>query len=63
MYYRSEKPMPLPPTMPSPKKNIKKKVDFKSLKKNTCKSLNDVECFLDNFSHTWKYIKLIKLLK
>ena len=43
--------------------NKKKKLDFKSLKKDTCKSLDDVEYFLNNFTHTWKYIKLIKLLK
>ena len=41
----------------------KKKFDFKSFTKDTCSSLNDVECFLNDFSHTWKYIKLIKLLK
>ena len=40
-----------------------KKIDFKTIKKETCTSLNDVECFLNNFSHTLKYIKLIKLLK
>lgn len=52
---------PCPP--PKPPKPPKKKFDFKSFKKNTCTSLNDVECFLNNFSHTLKYIKLIKLLK
>ena len=41
----------------------KKKIDFKTLKKDTCTSLKDVEYFLNNFSQTWKYIKLIKLLK
>lgn len=60
-------PLPKPPTpkkAPPPKqKTQKKKFDFKSLKKNTCTSLNDVECFLNNFSNTWKYIRLIKLLK
>ena len=73
-YYRSEKtqnpPAPIIPTPPQPPqkphknpKPVKKKLDFKSLKKYTCKSLNDVEYFLNNFSHTLKYIKLIKLLK
>lgn len=75
-YYRSSLPhtppvaqnvKPLVPpqkTVPPPKpKPPKKKFDFKSFKKNTCTSLNDVECFLNNFSTTWKYIKLIKLLK
>ena len=69
-YSRSEK---LPATLPPPpkhcatpknsKKPPKKKLDFKTLKKDTCTSLNDVEYFLNNFSQTWKYIKLIKLLK
>ena len=67
IYNRSEdppKPLPKPPPPPhKPPKPPKKKFDFKSFKKNTCTSLNDVECFLNNFSHTWKYIKLIKLLK
>lgn len=55
---------PPPPRPPKPKpKPPKKKFDFKSFKKNTCTSLNDVECFLNNFSNTWKYIRLIKLLK
>lgn len=73
-YYRSENlpspPAPIsskpPPPIPKPppkQKPQKKKLDFKSLKKDTCTSLNDVECFLNNFSSTLKYIKLIKLLK
>lgn len=73
-YNRSEKasqpPLPHPPPVvkppapPPPKpKPPKKKFDFKSFKKDTCNSLNDVECFLNNYCHTWKYIKLIKLLK
>lgn len=58
-------PAPLkPPPHRSPKpKPPKKKFDFKSFQKNTCTSLNDVECFLNRFSNTWKYIRLIKLLK
>ena len=59
-YNRSNKPLPKPPQS---KKSPKKKITFKSLKKDTCTSLNDVEYFLNNFSHTLKYIKLIKLLK
>lgn len=55
-------PKPPPPRPPKPKAP-KKKFDFKSFKKDTCTSLNDVECFLNNFSNTWKYIRLIKLLK
>ena len=57
------KPVP-PPKPPKPKpKPPKKKLNFKTLKKDTCASLNDVECFLNDFSHTWKYIRLLKLLK
>ena len=58
-YYRSEKPPQLPAPPKQPHKPPKKKLDFKCLKNDTCKSLNDVECFLNNFSHTWKYIRLI----
>lgn len=50
-----------PPPKPTPPP--KKKFDFKSLKNNTCKSLNDVECFLGDFSCFMKYIKLYCLLK
>ena len=66
-YYRTDTPPPMPPSPtpkpPPPKKPVKKKFDFKSFKKDTCKSLNDVECFLNNFSDTLKYIRLINLLK
>ena len=65
-YNRSEwvPAVPPPPPKPCPKPSLpKKKLDFKTLKKDTCTSLNDVEYFLNNFSQTWKYIKLIKLLK
>ena len=68
LYNRSDKPLPppqpvLPPPPPKPQKPPKKKLDFKCLKKDTCKSLNDVEYFLNNFSQTLKYIKLINILK
>ena len=58
------KPTP-PPCRPPKRKNLppKKKFNFKSLKKDTCTSLNDVECFLNNFSNFIKYVKLINLLK
>ena len=59
-YYRSGKPLPPAPQSPKPPQ---KKFDFKTLKKDTCTSLNDVECFLNNFTNTWKYIRLINLLK
>lgn len=41
----------------------KKKLNFKSCKKNTLNSLNEVEHFLRNFKHFSKYIKLYKILK
>lgn len=43
-----------------PKKN---KMDFKKLKNNTFNSLNEVECFLNNFHKFTDYIKLYKILK
>ena len=58
--------IPPPPPCKTPKKKKappKKKFNFKSLKKDTCTSLNDVECFLNKFSNFIKYVKLINLLK
>lgn len=46
---------PLPPK--------KKKLNFKTCKKNTINSLNEVEHFLRDFKHFSKYIKLYKILK
>lgn len=46
---------------PSPSK--KKKINFKTCKKNTLNSLNEVEHFLRNFSGFMKYVKLYKILK
>lgn len=50
---------------PVPQKNKKKakKLDFKTLKKNTINSLYDVEYFLNNIQQITKCIKLYKLLK
>lgn len=56
-------PPPPPPPKPGPKKPKNKKVDFKKLQKNTCKSLNEVECFLNDFKRFTNYIKLYKILK
>lgn len=36
---------------------------FKIYKNNTINSLNDVECFLNNFHHYFKCLKLYKILK
>ena len=63
-YINRSTPNPLPPPPPPNKKcPPKKKFNFKSLRKNTCTSLNDVECFLNNFTNSLKYYRLIKLLK
>lgn len=43
-----------------PKKN---KINIKTLKKNTCKSLNEVEYFLNNLHKFTNCIKLYKILK
>lgn len=56
-------PPPKPPPKSGTKKLKKKKVDFKTLKKNTCKSLNEVEYFLNNFQRFTNCIKLYKILK
>lgn len=56
-------PPPPPKPKPDSKKPKKKKVDFKTLKKNTCKSLNEVEYFLNNFQKFTNCIKLYKILK
>lgn len=65
-YYqnRNSEPPPKPPvpktSKPPPKK---KKWNFKTIKKETCSSLNDVEHFLCDFNTFIKYIRLYKLLK
>lgn len=43
--------------------NKKNKVDLKKLKHNTCKSLNEVEYFLNNFRKFSDFVKLYKILK
>lgn len=40
----------------------KKKFDFGLYKKNTIKSLNDVEYFLNNFNKVIRYLKVYKLI-
>lgn len=41
----------------------KKSFDFNSYKKNTLNSIHDVEYFLNNFHHYFKYLKLYKIIK
>lgn len=47
----------------SPPTSKKHKLKFKDYKKNTQKSLKEVECFLNNFHSFTNYIKLYKILK
>lgn len=54
-------PPPKPPGLPKPPK--KKKLNFKTRKKNTINSLHEVEHFLRDFKNISKYIKLYKILK
>ena len=56
-------PPPPPPKKPNSKTPPKNKFNFKTFKINTCKSLNDVEYFLNNFTNNLKYYRLIKILK
>ena len=66
--YRCEKPIPPPPPHkpkppPPPKKPSppkKKKLNFKTCKKNTINSLNEVEHFLNDFQNFWDYNRLYK---
>ena len=43
-----------------PKKN---KINFAEKKNNTLNSLNEVECFLNDFKHFKRYIHLYKFFK
>lgn len=56
-------PPPPPKPKPPPKKPSlpkKKKLNFKTCKKNTINSLNEVEHFLNDFQGFWDYIRLYK---
>ena len=55
---QSEKRGEKPPCKPQ-----KKKLNFKTCKKNTLCSLNEVEHFLRNFNGFMKYVKLYKILR
>ena len=47
---------------PENKNDKNNKLNFKTLKCNTCSSLKEVECFLNNLDKFWHYVKLYKLL-
>ena len=58
-------PPPSPPPKPKPTQkktspHKKKKLNFKTCKKNTINSLNEVEHFLNDFQGFWDYVKLYK---
>lgn len=44
-------------------KSPQKKFDYKKYKKNTLKSLNDVEYFLNNYKKFKHFFKIYKLFK
>ena len=46
-----------------PKPPPKKKKSFKCYKDNTIKSLNEVECFLNNLQRANLYIRLFNLFR
>ena len=51
----------LAPSPPKPKPPPKKKkLNFKTCKKNTINSLNEVEHFLNDFQGFWDYVRLYK---
>ncbi len=58
---QAHKKSPPKPQLSNPLK--KKKLNFKTCKKNTINSLNEVEHFLRDFKHFSRYIKLYKILK
>ena len=62
IYYKRGEKLSKPPTPPPPKKK-KIKFDIIKIKKNTVKSLNEVECFLNNFHRICNSVKLFKILK
>lgn len=51
------------PPPPPPNKKSKKKIDFIEKKKNTIKSLNEVEYFLNDLKRFKRYLHLYKFFK
>lgn len=51
------------PSEKEKEKDKNNKLNFKTLKCNTCSSLKEVECFLNNLDKFWHYVKLYKLLR
>jgi len=60
IYYNRNGKISNPPISPNKKKN---KFDIIKIKKETVKSLNEIECFLNNFNKFFNYVKLYKILK
>lgn len=63
IYYKRGEKLSKPPIPPPHPKKKKIKFDIIKMKKNTVKSLNEVECFLNNFNRFFNYVKLYKILK
>ena len=63
IYYKRGEKLSKPPILKPPPKKKKIKFDIIKMKKNTVKSLNEVECFLNNFNRFFNYVKLYKILK
>lgn len=51
------------PSKINSKKVQKKKLNFKTMRKNTISSLNDVEFFLNNINKISSCVKIFKLFK
>lgn len=59
---KKAKPVKCPPPPPPPPKK-KKKIDIHQKKKNTIKSLNEVEFFLNDLKCFNRYVHLYKFFK
>lgn len=53
----------LPSTSFKSENKKESKLNFKKIQVNTINSLNEVECFLNDFQRFKNYIKLYKILK
>ena len=56
-------PIYIPQEYRGKQKGSHNKLDFKTFKHNACTSLNEVECFLNNFNNLCKIMRLYKLLR
>lgn len=63
LFYETNNRSNPPPPPPPKKKPKKKKFNFNEKKKNTIKSLKEVECFLNDFNRFKRYMHLYKFFK